>query len=132
MRGVELVQGTTYVNRAGYRVVKVGIRQYKLEHRLVVEAAIQRQLTPDEEIHHLNGDKLDNRRENLLLVSPSEHQGYHADHIQRMRRRVKVTCEWCGTDFERRPKVARVQRYCSRSCRSRAIQADLARRRQAK
>jgi hypothetical protein len=118
MRGRELVKGTISVQR-GYRWVKVGVRQYKLEHRLIVEASIGRLLTADEQVHHINGDKLDNRLENLLIVGPSEHQTYHTDNVARMRRRITLTCEHCGATFERRPKLES-QRFCSRSCRSKA------------
>lgn len=127
-RGVERVTGSTYIRKDGYRVVKIGIRQRKLEHRLVVESAIGRLLRTDEEVHHKNGDKLDNRLENLVVLSPSEHQHAHPEFIQRMRRRITLTCEFCGNAFERRPKLAG-QRFCSRSCRSKATQAALAAKR---
>ena len=40
---------------------------YAYEHRMVVARALGRSLRPDESVHHLNGDRTDNRLENLEL-----------------------------------------------------------------
>ena len=56
-------------------------RGYVKEHRLVVEQAIGRFLSTDEQVHHINGDKLDNRIENLQIMSHQEHLKMHGSLI---------------------------------------------------
>lgn len=50
---------------------------YVAEHRLVAAEKLGRPLTSDEHVHHINHDRLDNRPENLMVVSRSEHLKEH-------------------------------------------------------
>lgn len=48
-----------------------------LQHRLVIERHIGRPLADDEEVHHVNEIRDDNRPENLEVVKRGEHQRMH-------------------------------------------------------
>lgn len=48
-----------------------------LEHVYVMETHLGRYITREEEIHHINGIRNDNRIENLQLVTRSEHKKLH-------------------------------------------------------
>ena len=64
---------------------------YVPEHILVAEEAIERPLTSDEEVRHINGDTRDNRPTNLEIISLSssfKSQSVEASHTVRNIRRT--------------------------------------------
>lgn len=50
---------------------------YALEHRKVMSRTLRRALRKDEIVHHVNGDKTDNRPENLMVMTQGEHVKIH-------------------------------------------------------
>ena len=51
---------------------------FVMKHTLVMEQAIGRCLLPGEVVHHVNRVRNDNRLENLMLMTISEHNSLHA------------------------------------------------------
>jgi hypothetical protein len=79
--------GGIYRTAEGYTALAVPeghhLRQangYAYEHQLVAEAMLGRRLIPGEVVHHRNGNRSDNRPENLEITTRSDHARHHASH----------------------------------------------------
>lgn len=96
--------------KARYRQIKVDGRRV-LEHRFVMQEVLGRPLESWEQVHHKNHDRLDNRPENLEVVTSAEHGLRHTQHP------ITKCCVICGTEFTpHKTKRARNQ-TCGPTCR---------------
>ena len=98
-------KGGTIITRYGYRMVlrpdhpRAHRTGYVMEHILVAEQKLGRPLHWDrnnrsacEIVHHINGNKTDNRPENIAVVTPREHLRIH-----RSKPFPRKYCIACGT-----------------------------------
>ena len=61
-----------------YKTIQIDGKQVRL-HRFLMEQKIGRKLCFNEIVHHINGNKFDNRIENLEVVSRSDHMKMHTE-----------------------------------------------------
>lgn len=63
--------------RRGYIHVRMGNDTRQYEHRAIAERILGRKLSFNEVVHHVNGDKSDNRNCNLLICGRGYHKWLH-------------------------------------------------------
>ena len=68
------------INQWGYKQIWVnGKKVY--EHRYVMEQYLGRKLKHGEEVHHIDGNKLNNDINNLVVLSTADHKKIHTDPV---------------------------------------------------
>src|SRR3990167_4755252 len=68
------------LSKKGYKYIYIGKGRKRIrvfEHRYKMEQHLKRKLLPNEVIHHVNGNKLDNDISNLQLIIKKLHDNFH-------------------------------------------------------
>jgi HNH endonuclease len=68
-------------------------RVWEYEHRLIMENNLGRKLQFNEHVHHINGNKQDNRIKNLIVLSWFDHEKLHRNGLKN---RKRLTCKRCS------------------------------------
>lgn len=92
---------------------------YVLEHRVVVENHLKRLLNANEVVHHINGDKKDNRIENLEVLNAKTHAKLHG--LLHGTKWCELKCPQCSKVFHREKHQTFLVKggsfsACSRKC----------------
>lgn len=107
MREFKINNPSTYIDNGGYLVCR-----RKRIHRQIMENYIGRKLLKKEHVHHINGIKTDNRIENLIILSESEHHKLHPT----IGLNLKKKCISCGKEYTTIKSDYNNRSFCSLKC----------------
>ena len=94
--------------------------------RFLMSVALGRVLGSHEEVDHINGDRTDDRVENLQIVSGPENRTKSLKERKVTRRELLLRCPGCESTFQKRKNVTHLSKggtftSCSRTCRAQVL-----------
>lgn len=95
-----------------YKYEYIGNRRMRLAHRCIMERYLGRPLKTSEMVHHINGDKSDNRISNLMIV---DHKHHAVEHGRWKHPAIKL-CAVCRKKFVPPATHRRRAQTCSKDC----------------
>lgn len=96
-----------YNSAKGYRVIKIGNKQLQL-HRIIAKAFLD-EYCEDLQVDHINGDRSDNRPENLRMVTNQEN-------LRAFRKKGSgMTSKYRGVCWDKQHKKWRARIYANKS-----------------
>lgn len=98
-----------------YRATKREGKRLML-HRALMEEALGRRLGRDEIVHHIDGNRLNNALENLVVMSAKEHAMHH-----NQKHPLERPCLVCGRTFTPKATKRGIARACGRACGNKLI-----------
>ena len=125
MRERQYINGVALNLRTGkpirYRYLTTWVNGRTIsEHRHIMEVHLGRKLKPNEVVHHKNGNRHDNRIENLEVQKSLEHNiAHHPTYLP-----IEKYCEVCGKRYKPHKTKRRRQKTCSWSCRNALIRRN--------
>jgi len=90
---------------------------YILEHRLVMSRILGRPLKRSDVVHHISGDKTDNRAKNLALMTTKSHLRWHSQLGRMLVSRSSASLQCCRCEYMWAPLTDKVPVSCPR-CKS--------------
>jgi hypothetical protein len=97
----------------GYEGKVVINGRYLYRYRYRMEQKLGRLLSSNEFVHHINGDKTDDRLENLQLTNQQEHAILHS----KGRAFVVLICSYCGKEILREKRnIKNLKNFCDGVC----------------
>lgn len=101
-------KGGRHISSGGYINVRFP-GKYVGEHRILMETKLGRKLLKSEHVHHINGIRTDNRLENLIVLTASEHMAHH--HPRKKFPRPCICCSGMISNPKRQ-----TTKFCSMKC----------------